>query len=147
MQILAKTIILAKPPINETLKHLCLGNSFIFVKHENISFDNLWINVFHKSATENDISDVKKGLKENKIHSPDKLILSHLNISSVRNKFEALTYIIYNNIDLLLISETKLDDSFPRALSEVLVFHIDMSEIEKAVNFFCTFARIYSLNY
>ena len=51
-------------------------------------------------------------LKEVKIHSPDKLILGHLNINSVKNKFEALTYIIDNNNDLLLISETKLDDSF-----------------------------------
>ena len=60
--------------------------------------------VFHRSATENDINDAKKGLKEIKIQSPDKLILGHLNIISVRNKFEALTYIIDNNIDLLLIS-------------------------------------------
>ena len=49
--------------------------------------------------------DAKKGLKEIKIQSPDKLILGHLNINSVRNKFEALTYIIDNNIDLLRISE------------------------------------------
>ena len=41
--------------------------------------------------------------------------MGHLNINSVRNKFEALTCIIENNIDLLLISETKLDDSFPTA--------------------------------
>ena len=41
--------------------------------------------------------------------------MGHLNINSVRNKFEALTYIIDNNIDLLLISETKLDDSYPTA--------------------------------
>ena len=32
-------------------------------------------------------------------------MLGHLNINSVRNKFEALTYIIDNNIDLLLISK------------------------------------------
>ena len=39
-------------------------------------------------------------------------MLVHLNINSVRNKFEALTYLIDNNIDLLLMSETKLDDFF-----------------------------------
>ena len=39
--------------------------------------------------------------------------MGHLNINSVRNTFEALKYIKDNNIDLLLISETKLDDSFP----------------------------------
>ena len=73
----------------------------------------LELSVFHRFATEDDIKDSKKGLKEIKIQSPDKLILGHLNNNSVRNKFEALTYIVDNNIDLLLISETKLDDSFP----------------------------------
>ena len=57
--------------------------------------------VFHRSVTENDIDDAKKGLKEIKIQSPDKLILGHL--------------IIDNNIDLLLMCETKQDDSFPKA--------------------------------
>ena len=47
-----------------------------------------------------------------KAQSSDKLILGHLNINSIRNKFEALKFIIGNNIDILLISETKLDDSF-----------------------------------
>ena len=50
-----------------------------------------------------------------KAQSSDKLILGHLNINSIRNKFEALKFIIDNNIDISLISETKLDDSFPAA--------------------------------
>ena len=29
--------------INETLKRLCSRNNFIFVEHENIGFDDLWI--------------------------------------------------------------------------------------------------------
>ena len=45
----------------------------------------------------------------------DKLILSHVNINSIRNKFDALSYIIGNNKDIILISETKIDDTFPRA--------------------------------
>ena len=50
--------------------------------------------------------------------------MGHLNINSVRNKFEALTYIIDNNIDLLLISETKLDDSFPTAQFQMKDFSV-----------------------
>ena len=45
------------------------------------------LTVFHKSATENDVNDAKKGLKEIKVHSPDKFILGHLNINLVRNRF------------------------------------------------------------
>ena len=50
--------------------------------------------------------------------------MGHLNINLVRNKFEALSYIIDNNIDLLLISETKLDDSFPTAQFQMKGFSV-----------------------
>ena len=59
--------------------------------------------------------DTKSRLKKIKAQSLDKLILGHLNINSIRNKFEALKFIIDNNIDIFLNSETKLDDSFPTA--------------------------------
>ena len=59
--------------------------------------------------------DAKSRLKEMKARSSDKMILRHLNINSIRNKFEALKFIIDNNIDIFLISETKLEDSFPTA--------------------------------
>ena len=59
--------------------------------------------------------DAKIGLKEMKNHCSDKLILGHLNINSIRNKFDTLKYIVENNIDILILSETKLDDSFPLA--------------------------------
>ena len=67
---------------------------------------------------------IKKEPKKIKIQSPDILISGHLNINSVRNKFEALTYIIDNNINLLLISETKLDDSFPSAQFQMKGFSV-----------------------
>ena len=50
-----------------------------------------------------------------KICSPDKLILSHVNVNSIRNKFDSLVYMLDKNVDIFLISETKLDDSSPSA--------------------------------
>ena len=44
--------------------------------------------------TENDNNDAKKGLKEIKFQSPDKLIFGHLNMNSVRKKFKALTCLL-----------------------------------------------------
>ena len=41
--------------------------------------------------------------------------MSHLNINSFPDKFDALSLIVKNNVDILMISETKLDDSFPTA--------------------------------
>ena len=43
------------------------------------------------------------------------IIKSHFNINSIRNKFDALSFIVDSVIDILLISETKLDHSFPSA--------------------------------
>ena len=41
------------------------------------------------------------------------VLLAHININSVRNNFDHLVSSIKNNIDILMISETKLDNSFP----------------------------------
>ena len=40
-------------------------------------------------------------------------IISHININSLRNKFKMLKKCIKDNAGILLISETKLDESFP----------------------------------
>ena len=39
--------------------------------------------------------------------------MGHLNINSLRNKFESIKPIISPNFDIFLVSETKLDESFP----------------------------------
>ena len=41
--------------------------------------------------------------------------MGHLNINSIQNKFDALSLTVKNNVDILMISETKLDYSFPTA--------------------------------
>ena len=40
-------------------------------------------------------------------------MIRQLNINSIRNKFEMLTYLIANEIHVLLLSKTKLDETFP----------------------------------
>ena len=42
-----------------------------------------------------------------------KLVVAHLNINSLRLKFDSLVQKITGNVDILMISETKLDNSFP----------------------------------
>ena len=43
----------------------------------------------------------------------NRIIIGHLNINSLRNKFESLQEQINGNVDNLLISGTKLENSFP----------------------------------
>ena len=45
--------------------------------------------------------------------SLNKLVVAHLNINSLRLKFDSLVQKITGNVDILMISETKLDNSFP----------------------------------
>ena len=46
--------------------------------------------------------------------NPDRLIFAQLNINSIRNKFDYLSDLVKGKVDVLLISETKIDDSFPK---------------------------------
>ena len=48
-----------------------------------------------------------------------KIIIGYLNINSLRNKFDALEVIIKDNIDIFVVSETKLDESFPMGQFEI----------------------------
>ena len=54
-----------------------------------------------------------RGIKDLRNQNPFRVIIGHININSIRNKFEPLVSFINNNLDILMISETKIDDIFP----------------------------------
>ena len=62
---------------------------------------------------------LKFGLKKIQENSANKLIVGHLNIDSIRNKLEFFEDVINGNLDIVLLLETKLNDSFPSG-------HIDL---------------------
>ena len=53
------------------------------------------------------------GLKNIRIKNMKNVIIGQLNINSLRNKFELLAEVIKGNLDILVITETKLDHTFP----------------------------------
>ena len=59
-------------------------------------------------------------LSEIRKSSKDKLIIGNLNLNSLPHKFDQLKLMIQGKIDILVITETKLDDSFPSSQ-----FHIE----------------------
>ena len=79
-------------------------------------------NIPKKGNDLNDDDDLPKLLDGNwmeilcqlyrKLTNIAKIIIGHLNVNSLRNKFDALESIIPDNIDIFVISETKLDESF-----------------------------------
>ena len=93
------------PPFNSVLNH----NADIFIPLDN-------------SVSENDLSP-RERLKRLKMKNANKMVIGHLNINSIRNKFDSLKYIIDKNVDILLISETKLNDTFPESQFLIQGFH------------------------
>ena len=54
-----------------------------------------------------------KDLPHFRKNNQNKLVIAHLNINSFRKKFELLNERTKGNADILLISETKINESFP----------------------------------
>ena len=59
-------------------------------------------------------------ISELKKKNSERPVIAHLNINSLSSKFEPLTSLIQDNIDLLIVTESKLDETFPQGQ-----FHID----------------------
>ena len=58
-------------------------------------------------------------IKQLKLRYPSNPTCAYLNINSIANKFDNLTCMLEQNIDVLCIAETKIDASYP-----VSQFHI-----------------------
>ena len=76
-------------------------------------------------ATDNELGDKSDGsindasldplseIKNLRLRNVNKVIIGNININSLPNKFEQLKELVIKHIDVLVITETKLDDSFP----------------------------------
>ena len=61
----------------------------------------------------NNSSNLSDSLKNLKIKNSNRFVFGNLNINTINNTFEQLKHIIKNNVDVLVVTETKLDSSFP----------------------------------
>ena len=66
------------------------------------------------SSTEVNENDSKPVLQALKAKNLDRPIIAHLNIKFFEPKYEPLKALIKQNVDILLVSETKLGDPFPK---------------------------------
>ena len=53
-------------------------------------------------------------LKNLRLKNVGRLVIGCFNINSIRNKFEGLKVFVSDNIDILIVAETKIDNSFPK---------------------------------
>ena len=54
-------------------------------------------------------------LKQLRSQNPHRIIIGHVNINSIRNKFDSPVSFVGDNLDILMVSETKIDDTFPES--------------------------------
>ena len=67
----------------------------------------------NKSANDQSVSHNISELKNIRLKNVNNIIIPQININSIRNKFELLSHYVSGDIDILIITETKLDKSFP----------------------------------
>ena len=69
----------------------------------------------HEAATADTDKDAETLISEYRTKNKDKVVLTTLNINSLRNKFTSLMELVSGNIDILVIEETKIDSTFQEA--------------------------------
>ena len=77
-----------------------------------------------------------------------RVIIGHININSIRNKFEPLVSFINNDLGILMISEIKTDDTFPDSQFLIKDFSVPyrLDRTAKGEGFYYISERIYLLN-
>ena len=84
----------------------------------------------------------------NRNKNPYRFIIGHININLIRNKFESHVKYVGNNVDILLVSEAKIDDTSPESQFLIDGFQhlIDLIGQLRVDEFCPTEGRIYLLN-
>ena len=90
-------------------------NSVEKSSYEHIGLSSNNTNECFLSESSDTQNDDLIGLSKQRLKYPKNLTIRHLNINSVRNKFSSLHQAVLNKTDILLLSETKIDDSFPNS--------------------------------
>ena len=79
------------------------------------SINNSHCITFTRMSNINDKNmDPYKLLKSIKVSNINHLIIGQVNIDSLRNKIEAFKLIMNINVDILVVTESKLDETFPK---------------------------------
>ena len=93
-------------------KYTCVTNIITAVLMT-LLFLLLFLMMIIYSNNGNAAMNPKETFRKLKNDNPNKISIGHLNINSIRNKIEFLKELIGVNVDIFLISEIKLNDTFP----------------------------------
>ena len=66
--------------------------------------------------------NMRKPVSINTVTTKDRLAMPHININFIRNKFELLAEAVRGNVDIIMATETKINESFPTSQFIILGF-------------------------
>ena len=115
--------------LNKSLLHLNKAGNKLLSKNlldclKNLLFLNTHMHTLDAItdlSTNFDITN--NSLKTLRLNNPKNVIFSYLNINSIRNKMGSLREVVMENVDILAIAETKIDESFPTAQFLLVGYH------------------------
>ena len=75
------------------------------------------------------LSNQSDALTEIRIKNPKHLIIAHLNINSLRVKFDQLKMLVQYKTNILVVTESKHDDTFPDSEFHISVYKVPFRNI------------------
>ena len=93
-----------------------------FFKAQFKYFPIIWMFLATTDLSKNfDITN--NSLKILRLNNPKNVIFSYLHINSIRNKMGSLREVVMENVDILAIAKTKIDESFSTAQFLLVGYH------------------------
>ena len=77
--------------------------------------------------------DTLSEIKTLRLRNVNNIIVENININSLPNKFEQLKELVMKHIDVLVFTETKLNNSMPTSQFLVKGFHCTKSQISQVL--------------
>ena len=88
-------------------------------------FSQIDVSISSDPSVNEDSLNIFEETVRNELKFPKRFLCAYLNINSLRYKFESIKDLLNRNIlDILFLSETKIDDSFTDALFSVDNYHL-----------------------
>ena len=100
---------------------------------------NEGVSQVRNNLNENTADSLSSEVKNYKLENPKNIVISHLNFNSLRNKFISIEELIKSKLDIFLVSETKIDHSFPNqqfSIDGYKIYHRDRNSFGRGLLFY-----------
>ena len=58
-------------------------------------------------------SNAFQSVQKHRLQNPKNIVIGHINVNSLKSKFDVVEELVQNKVDIWFLSETKIDETFP----------------------------------